>query len=68
MKIYVLKFRESGEDCRVALFKSNEEARDSAHHFLLECVGGDIATTFEDIEQFCYDRAIAYVEIECHEI
>ena len=68
MKIYVLKFRASGEDYEVALYKSEEEARESAHDWLVQCVGHNIGTTLEDIEQFCHDRAIAYVEIECHEI
>ena len=68
MKIYVLKFRASGEDCEVALYKSEEEARVSAHAWLVQCVGHNIGTTLEDIEQFCFDRDIGYIEIECHEI
>ena len=69
MKIYVLKFRISGEDCGVALYKTSEEARESARHWLLQLIDCGIEfRTLEEVEQYCHENDIAYIEIECHEI
>jgi len=70
MKVWVVQYREFGEEDQVHLCSSKEIARQRAYNILwdilewrLHGTGIDIPSTLEDAEQLCIDKEYAYISI-----
>ena len=64
MKVWIVKFRRSGDDYEVRLFRSKEEAESLARDFLEGCVWGPaFFDTLDELEAHCADNDLAYIDI-----
>ncbi len=70
MKLWVVQYREFGEEDQIYLCSTEEYARQRAYNVLwhilewrLQGTGIDIPSTLEDAEQLCIDEEYAYINI-----
>lgn len=75
MKLWVVQYRESGEEDQIYLCSSEQIARQRAYDFLwhilewrLQGTGIDIPSTLEGAEQLCFDEDYAYISIYEQEV
>ena len=75
MKIWVVQYREFGEEDQVLLCSSKEIARQRAYYLLwhilerrLQGTDTEIPNTLEQIEQLCFDEEYAYINIYEQEV
>ena len=65
MKIFLVLYRQSGEDYDVRAFRVQEHAEAFAKRFLEGFVwNGEWSATLEQLEIYCADKDLAYIEIE----
>tara|TARA_R110002126_G_scaffold21193_1_gene76929 strand:- start:90 stop:335 length:246 start_codon:yes stop_codon:yes gene_type:complete len=69
-KVWVVQYREVGEEDQVFLATSEEKAREIAYNTLwhilqwrLDGTGIEIPNTLEDAERLCFDEEYAYISI-----
>lgn len=64
MKVWIVKFRRSGDDYEVRLFRNKEEAESLALDFLKGCVWSpEDFDTLDELEAHCADNDLAYIDI-----
>jgi hypothetical protein len=75
MKLWVVQYREFGEEDQIHLCSTEEYARQRAYNVLwhilewrLQGTGIDIPSTLEDAEQLCFDEEYAYINIYEQEV
>ena len=75
MKVWVVQYREFGEEDQICLCSTEEYARQRAYNVLwhilqwkLQGTGIDIPSTLEDAERLCFDEEYAYINIYEQEV
>tara|TARA_Y100000114_G_scaffold89164_2_gene82678 strand:- start:3437 stop:3673 length:237 start_codon:yes stop_codon:yes gene_type:complete len=75
MKLWVVQYREFGEEDQIYLCSSEQIARQRAYNVLwdilewrLKDTGIDIPSTLEDAERLCFDEEYAYISIYEQEV
>lgn len=64
MKVFIVQFRQSGEDYEVRLFRNKAQAEAFAIEFLQGFVWEpERFETLLDLEVFCSDKDVAYINI-----
>lgn len=69
MKVYIVLFRQSGDDYRALAFANSVKAQDFAREFLESFVSNpEDFETLEDLELHCADKDLAYIDIVSNNI
>jgi len=64
MKVYIVLFRQSGEDYSAEAFNNKEEAHEYAREFLESFVPNKEEFYYlDDLEFYCADNDLAYIDI-----
>jgi len=69
MKVYIVLFRQSGDDYQALAFSNSEKANGFAREYLESFVSNpQDFDTLDDLEFYCADNDIAYIDIVSNNI